>query len=134
MEIAKLRAFELFRGLDDDSLAQVANICEEMTVSAGRIVIHQDQVGDTVYLMLEGSAGIYRSESDPPRYLAVLQAPTVFGEMAVINQGHTRTANVKAISNMRLLAISIPLLDPILRRLPRLQENLQNLVAERLAG
>ena len=91
-------------------------------------------VGDTVYLMLEGSAGIYRGESDPPRYLAVLQAPTVVGEMAVINQGHIRTANVKAMSNMRLLAIPIPLLDPLLRRFPRLGENLQNLVAERMVG
>jgi diguanylate cyclase (GGDEF)-like protein len=134
MEIAKLRAFELFAGLDDNSLAEIAKICEEKTVPAGHVVIHQDQVGDTVYLMQEGSAGIYRGDGDPLRYLAVLQAPTVFGEMAVINQGHIRTANVKAMSNMRLLAIPIPLLDPLLSRIPRLRENLQNLVAERMVG
>ena len=90
--------------------------------------------GDKVYLMLEGSAGIYRGESEPPSFLAVLQAPTVFGEMAIVSQGHIRTANVKALSNLRLLAISIPLLEPLLHRFPRLRENLQNLVAERTAG
>jgi diguanylate cyclase (GGDEF)-like protein len=134
LEIAKLRAFELFMGLDDDSLAEVAKICEELTVPSGSVVIRQDQVGDTVYLLLEGSAGVYKGEIEPPRFLAVLQAPTVFGEMAIVNQGHIRTANVKALSNLHLLAISIALLEPLLRRFPRLQENLQNLIAERLIG
>jgi EAL domain-containing protein (putative c-di-GMP-specific phosphodiesterase class I) len=134
MEIANLRAFELFRGLDDDSLVEVAKVCEELTVPSGDVVIRQDQVGDKVYLMLEGSAGIYRGESDPPHFLAVLQAPTVFGEMAIVSQGHIRTANVKALSDLRLLTIPIPLLEPLLHRFPRLGENLQNLVAERTAG
>jgi len=132
--LANLRAFELFQGLDENSLAEVAKICEEMTVPAGEVVIRQDQVGDTVYLMLEGSASIYRGEGEPSHLLTVLQAPTVFGEMAILNQGHLRSANVKALSNLRLLAIPIPLLDPLLRGFPRLRENLQNLVAGRLLG
>ena len=134
MEIAKLRAFQLFRGLDDDSLAEVAKVCTELNVASGSIVIRQDHVGDKVYLMLEGSAGIYRGEGDPPNFLAILQAPTVFGEMAVISEGHIRTANVKALSDLRLLTIPIPLLEPLLHRFPCLAENLQNLVAERTAG
>lgn len=134
MEIANLRAFQLFHGLDDDSLAEIAKVCDELTIPSGSIVIHQDLAGDTVYLMLEGSAGVYRGESEPPSFLAVLQAPTVFGEMAIVSQGHIRTANVKALSTLRLIAISIPLLEPLLHRFPRLRENLQNLVAERTAG
>ena len=132
--IANLRAFELFQGLDENVLAEVANICEEKTVPAGDVVIQQNQVGDTVYLMMEGSAAIYRGEGVPSHLLTVLQAPTVFGEMAILNQGHLRSANVKALSDLRLLAIPIPLLDPLLRTFPRLRENLQNLVAGRLLG
>jgi diguanylate cyclase (GGDEF)-like protein len=132
--MANLRAFELFQGLEEDVLAEVANICEEKTVPAGDVVIRQDLVGDTVYLMMEGSAAIYRGEGDPSHLLTVLQAPTVFGEMAILNQGHLRSANVKALSDLRLLAIPIPLLDPLLRAFPRLRENLQNLVAGRLLG
>jgi diguanylate cyclase (GGDEF)-like protein len=134
MVIANLRAFELFQGLDEDVLAEVAKICEEKTVLAGDVIIRQDQVGDTVFLMMEGSAAIYRGEGDPSHLLTVLQAPTVFGEMAILNQGHLRSANVKALSDLRLLAIPIPLLDPLLRGFPRLRENLQNLVAGRLLG
>jgi predicted signal transduction protein with EAL and GGDEF domain len=132
--LANLRAFELFQGLDEASLAEVARICEEITVPAGEVVIRQDQVGDTVFLMLEGSAAIYRGVGEPSHLLTVLQAPTVFGEMAILNQAHLRSANVKALSNLRLLAIPIPQLDPLLRRFPRLRENLQNLVAGRLLG
>ncbi len=132
--LANLRAFELFQGLDENSLVEVAKICEEITIASGEIVIRQDQVGETVFLMLEGSAAIYRGEGEPSHLLTVLQAPTVFGEMAVLNQGHLRSANVKALSNLRLLAMPITQLDPLLRRFPRLRENLQNLVAGRLLG
>lgn len=134
MVLANLRAFELFQGLDEDILAEVAKICEEMTVQAGEVLIHQDQVGETVFLMLEGSAAIYRGDGDPSHLLTVLQAPTVFGEMAILNQGHLRSANVKALSNLRLLTMPISRLDPLLRGFPRLRENLQNLVSGRLLG
>jgi CRP-like cAMP-binding protein len=131
VEIANLRAFELFVGLDDDSLAEVAKICEEMAVPAGCVIIRQDEVGDNIYLLQEGAVGIYRGESEPARFLAVLQAPTVFGEMAIMNEDRIRTANVNAMSDLRFLAIPIPLFVPMLRRIPRLKENLLNLVAER---
>jgi CRP-like cAMP-binding protein len=134
VKLANLRAFELFEGMDDDSLVEVAKICEEMTVPAGSVIIHEGQAGDKVYLMQEGSVGIYRGECDPPRLLAVPQAPTVFGEMAILSRGRIRTANVKALSPLRLLAIPIPAFDPLLRRMPRLKENLLNLISERSIG
>jgi diguanylate cyclase (GGDEF)-like protein len=131
MEIANLRAFDLFLGLDDESLAEVTGICEEMTVPAGGVIIRQEEVGDKVYLMQEGSVGIYRGESDPSRFLAVLHAPTVFGEMAVVDQQRIRNANVKAVSDLRLLAIPISTFVDLSQRIPRLRENLLNLVAQR---
>jgi diguanylate cyclase (GGDEF)-like protein len=130
-KMSDLRIFDLFRGLDDSSLSQVAGICEAAAIPAGDVIIRQDEVGDKLYLMQEGSVGIYRGRSDPPSFLAILQAPNVFGEMAILTQGRVRTANVKALSNLRLLAIPITSLDPLLRGIPRLKENLLNLVAER---
>ncbi len=38
------------------------------------------------------------------------------------------------MTNLRLLAMPIPSLDPLLRRFPRVRENLLNLVDERLIG
>ena len=134
VKLANLRAFELFAGLDDDSVIEVAKICEEITVPAGSVVIREGQAGDKVYLMEEGSVGIYRGEGDPPRFLASPQAPTVFGEMAILSPGHTRTANVKALSPLRLLAIPIPSFDPLVHRIPRLEENLLRLISERSIG
>jgi len=134
VKLANLRAFDLFAGLDDDTLMEVASICEEMTVPAGALIIRQGQPGDKVYLMQEGSVGIYHDEGDPTRYLAVPQAPAVFGEMAILSQGHVRTANVKAITKLRLLAVPIPAFDPFMHRFPKLKENLLNLVSERAIG
>ncbi len=134
VKLANLRAFELFDGMDDDSLMEVSKACEEMTVPAGSVIIREGQEGDKVYLMQEGTVGIYRGESDTPRYLAQPQAPTVFGEMAIVSQDRKRTANVKAVSQLRLLAIPIPAMDPLCRRFPRLNENLLNLISERSVG
>jgi len=134
LEFANLRAFDLFQGLDDRALAEVSEICEDMTVPAGGVIIRQDEVGDKVYLMQQGSVGIYRGESDPPRFLVELQAPAVFGEMAVVNQQRIRNANVRALSDLRLLAIPIPMFVTLSHRYPRLRENLLNLVAERSTG
>jgi EAL domain-containing protein (putative c-di-GMP-specific phosphodiesterase class I) len=134
VKFAHLRAFELFLGLDDDSLAEVAKVCQEMNVPAGSVIVRQGQVGDRVYLVQEGSVGVYRGESDPPGFLAELQAPTVFGEMAIINQDRIRSANVKAISHLRLLAIPIELFAPLMSRFPPLRENLLNQVAKRSTG
>jgi EAL domain-containing protein (putative c-di-GMP-specific phosphodiesterase class I) len=131
VQIPRLRPFNLFQGLSDDCLAEVAQICDELSVEPGDIIIRQGQVGSAVYLMEEGSVGIYRGESETPQYLIVLQAPTVVGEMAIINPERIRTANVKALGNLRLLALPITSFLTLLRRFPPLRDNLLKLVADR---
>ena len=42
--------------------------------------------------------GVYRGESDTPHFLAVLQAPTFFGEMVLQDPERIRTASVKALT------------------------------------
>lgn len=54
--------------------------------------------------------------------------------MAVVNQERIRTANVRAMTDLRLLALPISLFDSLMQRFPRLRENLMNLVDERLVG
>ncbi len=131
IEISRLRAFELFAGLTEEELAVIAQNCGEVTVESGTILVRQGQVGKDVYLLEEGSVGIYRGEAIPPQFLVVLQAPTLFGEMALVDPERIRTASVKALSNLCLLTISI---DDFLSRVklfPSLKEKLHQLFAER---
>ena len=134
VELSRLGAFEWFAGLNEEDLAEISIACEECTVQPGTIIIRQGQVGNEVYLMEEGSVAVYREKNGTSELLAVLNAPTVFGEMAIVNSERVRTASVKALSNLRLLTIPVTLLVPFLGRFPTLRDKLRRLVAERLVS
>ena len=131
VELSRLGAFEWFAGLNEEDLAEISLTCEERTVQPGTIIIRQGQVGNELYLMEEGSVAIYREQAGASELLAILDAPTVFGEMAIVNPERVRTASVKALSNLRLLTIPVTPLVPFLRRFPTLRDKLRRLVAER---
>ena len=131
VELSRLGAFEWFAGLNEEDLAEISLICEERSVQSGTIIIRQGQVGNELYLMEEGSVAIYREQTGASALLAILDAPTVFGEMAIVNPERVRTASVKAISNLRLLTIPVTPLVPFLGRFPTLRDKLRRLGAER---
>lgn len=128
---SRLRAFQLFAELNLEELLEIAQACEEVFIPSGSVVIHEGQIGDFAYLIEEGSVGIYHGETDSPEFFAVLEAPSTFGEMALMNPEGIRTASVKALSNLRLLTFPIIPCRSFLRRIPKLNENLLQLVAQR---
>lgn len=131
IETSRLRSFELFAGLTEEELAVIAQDCAEVTVRSGAILIRQGQVGKEIYLLEEGSVGIYRGAAAPSQFLVVLQAPTLFGEMALVDPERIRTASVKALSDLRLLTIPIDAFLPRVKLFPSLKEKLHQLFAER---
>ena len=131
VEISRLRAFDLFAGLDETQLAEISQHFVETTVETGTVLIQQGQVGKDVYLLEEGTARVYRGETDAAGFLADIQAPTLFGEMALLDPERIRTASVKALSNVRLLTIQISDLFSILQRFPLVKENFRKIVAAR---
>ena len=128
---SRLPAFQLFAGLSEEVLLEIAKTCEEVNIPSGTIMIHEGQVGEVTYLMEEGSVGVYHGDADQTGFFAVLEAPAAFGEMAMVIPEGTRTASVKALSNLRLLTFPIIPYLASLRRFPNLKKNLVELVAER---
>ena len=127
----RLLPFKVLAGLRTEDLNEIAGYFRQATIQSGSILIRQGQVGKDVYLLEEGSVGVYRGVSDTPSFLAVLHAPTIFGEMAVLMPERIRTASVKALSNLRMLNIQIDDFLSILRRFPLVKNNLRYLVSER---
>ena len=129
-EIAyRLRQFTLFDGIENDDLLEIAQLCDEIHVKSGASVIQEGRLADFVYLMEEGTVGVYRRDQKQPE--VVIDAPAVFGEMALFNLDGTRTANVTAHGNLRLLALPRVSLRPLMHRLPQLRNNLTTLVESR---
>ena len=130
-------AFDLFAGLKQEDILEIAQTCEEVNIPSDTVIIRQGLVGDFSYLMEEGSVGIYHGAADNLDFFAVLQAPTVFGEMALVNPDGVaqwegiRSASVRSLSNLRVLTFPIIPFRSFLRRLPALKENLAQLLAKR---
>jgi CRP/FNR family cyclic AMP-dependent transcriptional regulator len=131
IDAPRIGSFDLFAGLAEQELAFVAKNCTELTAPSGSILIREGQVGKDVYLLEEGSVRVYHGEPESPKELAVLKAPTILGEMALLDSERIRTSSVSALSNLRLLSIPIDTFLIFLGAYPSLKEKLRQLIADR---
>lgn len=112
----ELRKIELFRSLKGPALARVAAIAHEESHSRNSTIFQHGDVGDKLYLILEGKVRVARQVAGMgEEALAVLGPGQVFGEMALLDEA-PRSADALAHEECRLLAISKEDLDDLLFR------------------
>ena len=96
----------IFRNLDESQLQGFVSGCQEQECAAGVELIAQGSDDDTVYFLTEGELSIRVSGKKGHRELARLQPPAVVGEMSMLT-GHPRSANVVALTHVKLLTLPI---------------------------
>jgi CRP/FNR family cyclic AMP-dependent transcriptional regulator len=92
-----LRQVELFEGLSDAELKQVAAICTLKELHAGDTLIHQGEQGDQLYIVTEGFVEVVLSDAQQKekRVVVNLGPGQIIGEIALLDQG-PRSASVRA--------------------------------------
>jgi CRP-like cAMP-binding protein len=98
---------------------------------AGESVIVQGDLGDCMYVILDGRAEVIRTEGETQLVLARLSKGDVFGEMSVIKRSK-RSATVKATTALRVLTVDN---KTFLRRVqedPSIALNLLRVMSERI--
>jgi CRP-like cAMP-binding protein len=128
--VARLRSIELFSSLDDEALALVATLASEFDVPAGRVVAEPKQVGSGMFAIEDGRASAEMRGGSRRR----LEAGECFGELALLTDGGTRTARVRAETDLRGFAIGREDFRHLLEREPRIALSLLEVLAKRLAG
>ncbi|MGH9785318.1 MAG: cyclic nucleotide-binding domain-containing protein [Terriglobia bacterium] len=131
VEVSRLGSFDLFAGLAPQDLAFIAANCTETKIPSGTVFIQQGQVGKEVYLLEAGSVQVYRGEAASPQIQAVLQAPTIVGEMAMVDPTRIRTSSVLSLNDLRLLTVPIKTFLVFVRSYPSLKEKLRQVIAAR---
>src|SRR5438874_1225118 len=87
-----LKHVAIFRDLDDEELAQVADVCKEEKFVSGEYIFHEGEHGNRLYLIVEGEVRISRDvPGSGEEALAVLKAGALFGEMAVFDRSERST-------------------------------------------
>ncbi len=101
-----LANMNLFHGLSADGLERIAAIAGEESHEAGSFVFHEGEMGDKLYLILEGKVRISR---DLPgmgeEALAVMGPGESFGEMSLIDD-IPRSADARVHERARLLVVT----------------------------
>jgi CRP-like cAMP-binding protein len=127
MDASRLRGIDLFGGLSEEQLEQVAGWSHEVEVEIGQYLIRRDGVGHEFFVILEGKAEAMDGET----HLADMVAGEFFGELALVDQT-PRTATVRATTPMRLAVMSRQQFLLMVRTIPPVEQRVRDKIAERL--
>ncbi len=128
----RLQSCRLFEGLSNREIRWLSQVVREKSVEAGRPFLSQGDPSDRLFLLVEGSARVYRrGEFGEEIELQDLGPGEYIGEMGYFSEG-TRSASVRAISDAQLLEISYEDLERAINKLPNLARNFLDTVTRRL--
>lgn len=127
------KSLSLLQGLTEEQAHQFLDTGTVLPCKAGDVVIRPGDVGDEMFLVLEGVAEVW--SGDEKLSLAVLGPGQVFGEMAFVSH-EPRTAKVVAKTDMQLLILTQGFFKRATKKMPDIVAqvllNLSVVLVERL--
>lgn len=96
-----LRGVELFSQITSEDLVYVAQVCHEVHFEPGERFIIQDDIGDCLYIIVEGEAKVVLRDQGEMFYRV---SKDILGEMAIISR-KLRSAHCDAVTNITALRI-----------------------------
>jgi len=101
-----LSTVSIFSDLNQDILEKVKKITTERKYPKGSMIILEEEYGDKLFIVKEGTVKITRVNDEGREViLALLGSSEIFGEMAILD-GESRSANALAQENCNLIVIS----------------------------
>jgi len=129
-----LAEVKAFADLPAELLYAMWACMEERSFAAGEALMRQQDPGDCLLVLLEGSVRVTARDQDGvERQIGGVKAGEVAGEMALIT-GERRGADVVAEEPVRALALPAEEFHRLARQHPELGIVLTNLIADRLGG
>lgn len=97
MEIQQLLGgVELFDGLSEDNLIEIAKLCSYRQLKEGEYLVKQGDFGRELFIVNEGVLEISVQRGTKPHVIINLGYGQLIGEMSLVDHG-PRSASVKAI-------------------------------------
>ena len=127
---AILRSEALFECLSDEQIESLVQQSQVSHFGRGERVIREGAEGDSMFVLLSGTAEVSISKNGSSISVATLKAPDCFGEMSLLTGEH-RTATVRAQSDCQVMEIGKPVMAELLRASPDCLERLSELLAKR---
>jgi len=104
-KILLLKEIEIFSGLSPSELAAIATVTKELNYPEDRTVFRQNDVGETVFLVVDGEVEVIKERTDgDERVIATIGEGDAFGEMALL-ENELRSATIQTTKASRFLII-----------------------------
>jgi CRP-like cAMP-binding protein len=126
-----LRRMSLLVGLSSKQLEDVSARLRPVKYRSGEVILTEGTPGDVMYLIEWGRVEVLSKTDGRSRVLAVLGEGDFFGEMALLT-GSPRSATVRAVTDVDLLALYQPDFDELVLKYPTLTVTLGRVLSQRL--
>ncbi|HEX2873977.1 MAG TPA: mechanosensitive ion channel family protein [Polyangiaceae bacterium] len=130
---AKLRALsniDLFGHLDDGERGALARAARATPFGRAEVITRQGAKANWLYVLSKGEVEVRIASPEGDKRVAVLKAPSFFGEMALMT-GQPREATVVALTEVECLRIDKADFQGILQRRPTIAEHISEILATR---
>ncbi len=101
--LGKSPVFDL---LSKAELAALAKLCRSVSWSAGEVVFREGDPGASLYVLAQGEVEVMSGHAGEDKVIAVLAAPSAFGEMALVDR-EARSATVRARTACQALELTV---------------------------
>ncbi len=134
--VSILKRGPLFRGMTRSELREFDRIIHRRRYREDETIFWEGEPGVGMYIIQEGSVGIYKAAREEEReLLAELERGDFFGELALLDES-PRSATAVALEESKILGLYRPDLLDLIERKPRLGNkflfHLASLIGERL--
>jgi voltage-gated potassium channel len=126
--VEALRRISLFADLEDQQLERVAEAMKEHEVPAGQVLVQPGMAGTGMFFICEGAAVVETKRDE-----IELGPGHFFGELALISEDATRTARVRAKTELRCLALDRASFRELVSAHPEVAASLLEIALGRLA-
>ncbi len=115
-----LRTIPLFSSVGDEDLASIASLLIERRFPKNKTIVEEGLPGDYMYVIREGRVKVTKLSGDGrEKILEMLEEGDFFGEMSLLDSA-PRSASVKALADVTILALARNDFLNVLKRSPDL--------------
>lgn len=130
-EVELLKKIPLFANIETSKLKLLAFTSERVRFKQGDSLFHQGEIGDSAYIIVDGSADVVVDTPSGPKTVATVAKNDFVGEIAILCDV-PRTATVTATTDLTTLCISKDLFFRLVTEFPQMAVEIMRVLAQRL--
>ena len=130
-EVELLKLVPIFSKIEQAKLKLLAFTSERVNFAVGQEVCHQGDPGDTMYVILGGTADVLIDTAGGQIAVAEMKKNSFFGEIAILCDV-PRTATIKATEPLSTLKITKDMFYRLVAEIPQMAVEIMRELAHRL--